>query len=266
MSDTRIRILVPSSERKHRGGTRAFTFSEAQDERHWNRYPSLSRPRREAVGAFMSAINGQGHAREVLRLEGERLEEARRVNLSFKRGALMPAFERERGPLFSTLEPSRLDEAKRRLLQEELVIVCPLLGLLSPSDMVPEYRCPVGAQIPGWRSLHHHWKPTVGPILDRLCRGRRVFSFLPARLRALWTPRMSQEVVTVQFATRKPDGGLRASNAGAGRLAGAMIKSLIVDRQIDPADLQDWISPAGHRYSAVHSDHREGSWKLVYVK
>lgn len=265
MSQKKIRILVAASDRKQSGGTEAYSFREAQEERAWNRFPSITPARDEAVREFLSAINGQGHGEEVLRLAGARLAQATEKNLAFCHGRLLPVLERERGPLFSALGALSPDLVRR--LSDEMVVVCPLLGILAPTDMVPEYRCPVGAQIPGWGSLHTHWKKHLGPVLGRLCRNRRVFSFLPNRLRALWTPGSSvDEFITIQFATRRTDGGLRVENAGAGKLAGAMIRAMLDEDLLDPSQLMSWKAPSGHVYSAVHSERSEGRWGMVFIR
>ena len=269
MSQNKIRILIPTSDRKRGGGDENLRFTEAQDEREWNRYPSLSPARHEAVRVFLSAINGQGHAAEVLRLSGVKLDETASLNLRFPNGALLPVEARESGPLFRALEPSTLEESARKRMREELMILCPLLGLLAPTDLVPEYRCPVGAQIPGWEhgSMHAFWKDRLGPVLNRLCRGRRVFSFLPNRMRALWTPSSNvEEVVTIQFATRRPGGALRIENAGAGKLAGSMVRAILSEGLEDLTKLQGWTSPAGHAFSAAHSDREDGRWNMMFLR
>ncbi len=266
MSPTKIRILIATSERKRGGGSSECDFREAQDERSWNRYPSLIAPRREAVGALLAAINGRGHGEEVLRLSGDRLATATRTNLEFDRGPLLPVERRDRGPLISAMDPASLPPAAARRMRDETIVVCPLLGLLGLTDMVPEYRCPIGAQVPGWGSLHAYWKQHLDPVLNRLCKRRRVFSFLPNRLSALWAPKGVEEFISVQFATRKSDGGLRIENAGAGRLAGAVIRSIYEDDLSDPVTLQRWKSPAGHVYSAIDSDRPDGAWNMMFVR
>lgn len=269
MTQAKTRILIPTSDRKRAGGNRTLRFAEAQDEREWNRYPSLGPARTEAVRVFLSAINGQGFAEDVLRLKGARLDEATATNLRFGQSALMPVAERECGPLFRALDVGSLDERAARRMREELMVICPLLGLLAPTDLVPEYRCPVGAQIPGWSygSMHAFWKEHLGPVLNRLCRRRRVFSFLPGRMRALWTPSAGvEEVVTIQFATRRPNGDLRIENAGAGKLAGSMIRAILQDGLDEPTRLQGWKSAAGHEYMAVHSDRGPGRWNMMFVR
>jgi len=269
MTETKTRILIPTSDRKRTGGNQTLRFREAQDEREWNRYPSLGPARQEAVRVFLSAINGQGYAEQVLRLKGRRLDEATATNLRFPNGALMSVAERESGPLFRALDFESLDATTKKRMSEELMVLCPLLGLLAPTDLVPDYRCPVGAQIPEstFGSMHVYWKKHLTPALNRLCRNRRVFSFLPSRMRALWTPAASvTEIVTIQFATRRSDDALRVENAGAGKLAGAMIRAMFEDGLQDPNRLLGWQSPSGHAYSAVHSERETGRWNMVFVR
>lgn len=263
----RFRFLVPSSDRKKTGGTRSLNFREAQEERDSNRYYSLTNPRERALRRFLSSVNGEGHGAEVLRMSGQRLEKAVSTNLAFPRNPVMPVLERDDGPLFRALGYDTLSIDGQKRMREEVLVVCPLLGLLAPMDLVPEYRCPVGAQIPGWGSLHSYWKPILSPLLNRLCRGRLVLSFLPGRLRALWVKaRRSLGVVHVRFARRRADGTLLAESAGSGRVTGELIRYVIERGVTDAAELRTYKTSAGHTFSFVHSDVKEGEQNLVFVR
>ena len=244
----RNRILVPSSERKRSGGSCAYNFSEAQGERALNRFSSLTAVRRKVLQTFLHALNGAGYAAEVLRLKGRALQQATAKNLEFPTGPLMGVLQREHGPLFLALDAPSLDASATRRLRNDLVVVCPLLGLLAPNDQVPEYRCAVGAQIPGFGSLHALWKPHLSTALDRLGRGRRVYSFLPARLQALWAQsNTAAEMVQVVFARVKADGRLQADHAASQGLAGEMIRVILNAQHTSPEDLSSFRSSAGHQ-------------------
>jgi cytoplasmic iron level regulating protein YaaA (DUF328/UPF0246 family) len=263
----RYRILVPSSERKRTGGIAGRGFRTAQADRASNRFASLTRDRAQALDTFLHALNGAGHAREVLRLNGSLLDKAVRVNLAFHDAPLLDVLQREQGPLFSALDAASLDSAARKRLQNDFVLVCPLLGLLSPADEVPEYRCPVGAQIPGFGSLHAFWKPRISAVLDRLVRGRRVWSFLPARLQALWTQAdTSAEVVHVLFQRTSPTGRMLADHAGSQRLAGELSRVLLQSPTTAPEDLAKWKSSAGHRWREDLSRQQGSARTLVFAR
>ena len=266
MERPRIRILAPASDRKQAGGSVAFSFDEAQRDRGMNRYSSLTLARRTATRAFLDAVNGAGYAGRVLRLEGEALDEAQAINLNFRRSPLMTVVEREIGPLYKALEAGSLAPHEMRRLREDMVIVCPLLGLLGPFDLVPLYRCPVGAQVPGFGSLHAWWKQHLSPTLNRLCRERTVLSFLPARLRALWScDGRCDSMVEVRFARRRDD-RILPENAGSARAAGEMVRHVITNDIRLPGELRDFRTTAGHTWCEAESSVSEKHHTLVFVR
>jgi cytoplasmic iron level regulating protein YaaA (DUF328/UPF0246 family) len=258
-----VRFLVPASERKHEGGTRFLAFRDAQDERFANRFPSLAKPRREVIAAFQHAQNGAGHGARVLGLAAEALEEACRHNLAMDSSPTLPVLEREAGPLFQALCEPPLSGAAARRLRDDVVVVCPLLGLLGTRDLVPLYRCPIGAQIPGFGSVHEFWKARVTPLLNRLCRHRRVFSFLPGRLLAQWAgPHAAAGLVTFRFERRGEGGLVHPDSAAAGALSGQILRHLLETGASDPAQLAGFRSRLGHRlHATVEAD---GATCLVF--
>ncbi len=257
MTRTRARFLIPSSERKLAGGSRLFSFSEAQGERATNRFPSLVEPREEVVTAFLHAVNGAGHGKEVLRLHGAALKEACSTNLKLRTAPTTPVIEREGGPLFQVLKSEPLKPKAKQRMRDDVLVVCPLFGLLGVRDMVPEYRCPIGAQIPEFGSVHAWWKERLPPLLERLCRGRRVFTFLPARLQALWdAPSSPKEVVGFAFERKGASGKIHPESAGSGRLSGEVLRHMLDNGIDDPRDLEGFETSEGHRF---HSRQEEAS-------
>ena len=262
-----IRILVPTSERKRSGGSAAFTFAEAQEDAALNRFPSLSDDKAQVFGAFLAAINGQGHAADVLRLEGERLDEVVQLNLDARHGPLRAVHERDVGPLFSSLDAEALDGSARRHLRNRLLVICPLLGVLSPMDWVPHYRCPLGAKIPGLGSLHAYWKPRVTTTLNRLCKGQEVVSFLPKRLEALWDPsKRVAPMIQVNFMRRREDGKLISEHAGGRRVAGEMIHWMLREDIQDPTELRGFRATTGFVHDPSLDEECEGLRQWTFVR
>ena len=178
MATERVRILIPTSDRKRSGGSDAYKFLEAQAERSMNRFPSLLNDRKAAVSALQKALNGDGNFEKLLQKYGSRVDVAAQMDRDFYKSPLMPAIERECGPLYKALDDVTLAPEARRRLRDTVLMLCPLLGVIAPTDYVPEYLCPIAAQTRnGVRSLHHLWKPSVTRILNRLCSKRTVFSF-----------------------------------------------------------------------------------------
>lgn len=261
-----MRILVPTSERKNRGGTLGCRFHEVQSDRNHNRFVSLTRPRRIAIQALVESVNGHGHAEQVLRRSGARLETAQSINLQISCSSVMPAIERESGPLFAALDHKSLDPKSRALFERSALLFCPLMGVLAPSDQVPDYRCPVGAQIPGWGSLHRFWKPALKPVLDRACRGRHVISLLPGRLSALWAPSPGvASYTTVQFLQKSVSGRVRPEHAGHGGLSGELIRFL-VSQGGRAESLRKFKSSQGHVYSEASSTEEGGRRNIVFTR
>lgn len=266
MPGPKIRFLVSISERKQAGGVPAYDFEGAQEDRALNRFPSLTEPRRRVLDAFLASINGHGHASQVLGLKETQLEKAVAMNLAMRDAPLMPVLERFQGPLFSALRDEEWNGGARRRLRERLLVVCPLLGLLAPGDWVPAYRCPVGAQIPGFGSLHGYWKPLITETLGRLCRGQRVFTFLPSRLEALWQPRpASVDFVRVHFQRRKGEGFVH-DHAGSGREAGGLIRWMLLEDVREVEAVCEWRSSSGHVFCPERSQLKEGERRLVFVR
>jgi len=267
MTDSTLRLFIPTSERKRSGGCPEQAFGHVQHNRNDNRFLSLSEPRLKAVRALMHAVNGQGHGEVVLRRSGKRLVEATAINLRILTSPVMPAIHREDGPLFTALNYEGLSEEARVLLGRSAILFCPLLGVLSPFDKVPDYRCPVAAQIPNWGSLHQYWKEPVRPVLDRACRSRDVVSFLPSRLAALWTPHRSvRSFTSIQFAQERPDGSLHPEHAGHGGLSGEMIRFLLTKGSGRVESLKKFRSEEGHVYAQSKSEVRGESDTWIFVR
>lgn len=266
MSPPTSRFLIPVSERKQLGGNIGDDFGSSQQTRAHNRFASLTEPRRRVLGVFLSAVNGQGHAAEVLRLEGEPLEDAVNLNLAITRGPVLRVRERFQGPLFKQIDSACADPLVERRLRERVIVFCPLLGLLGLNDHVPAYRCPVGAQIPGFGSLHEFWKPRISPVLNRVCRNQVVYSFLSSRVEALWPQRPAGvDFVRVHF-TRRRGAKLMHEHAGARREAGRLIRHMAEQDLRDPEQILDWESGVGHVFSPEHSELEGSERRLVFVR
>ena len=264
MPQASVRLLIPTSGRKRPGGDPKVGFVAAQAGAASNRFRSLTSHRLDAIRALRRAVNGQNHADVVLRKTGSRLEEATQTVLDMMSSPVRPAIERELGPLFLALDVGSLQPDARRKLDRVAVLVCPLMGVMATKDLVPNYFCPVGAQIPTWGSLHTHWKERLKPVLDRLCRKHDVVSFLPSRLQSLWTPTPGiKSFWTVQCLRSGPDGGVHTDHAGQRRVSGEMIRFLLLEGDMDPMSLKDFRSSLGHRFTQEQQE-PNGRVHLIY--
>ena len=259
-----VRILLPFAECKLPGGKKGATLKTRHGALNWCFKPILKK-RLEAVQAFRSAMNGGREAHNVLGLAGPPFQEALAINRGFDTTPLAPVLERNGRVFFASLLTHPLSAAAQRRLKADVIFVCPLLGLLRPDDLVPDYRCPVGADLPKVGSLHRFWKEAVTAALNRILKGAQVFSFLPTRLSALWEPDGREAGISVLRFSRKSGDRCVGETAAVPRLSGEALRHILENEARTATDLLRFRSSQGHAYSAVHSEQRGSIRCLNFV-
>jgi cytoplasmic iron level regulating protein YaaA (DUF328/UPF0246 family) len=259
-----VRILVPFAERKVPGGKK----SAALGARHGivnGCSKQILQKRLEVMQAFRAAMNGGREAQAILGLTGRPFQEALAMNRGVDSSALAPVLERNGEAFVKTLERPPLSPAARRKFMRDVLFICPLLGVLRPDDQVPNYRCPTGADLPRIGSLHRFWKAPVTATLNRGLKGAQVFSFLPARLNALWERDGREAGVTVIRFARKSGDRFVGETAGVARLSAQAIRFILEKDVRSATDMMEFRSSQGHGYSAVHSGDQDGIRVLNFV-
>jgi cytoplasmic iron level regulating protein YaaA (DUF328/UPF0246 family) len=250
-----VRILLPFTECKVPGGRKGESLKTRRGALARS-FKQILGNRLEALQAFRVAMNGGREAHAILGLTGKPFQEALAVNRGLDTSCLATVIERNGHAFASALMEPALSAGAKRRLDHEVVFVCPLLGVLKPGDLVPDYRCPVGANLPKIGSLHRFWKTAVTSTLNRLLKGAQVYSFLPARLSALWKPDGREAGIVVLKFSRMANDRCVAETAAVPRLSGEALRFLLDHDSRAPADLLRFKSGQGHAYSAVHSDDR----------
>jgi cytoplasmic iron level regulating protein YaaA (DUF328/UPF0246 family) len=256
-----LRILVPFADRKKPGGREGATLSTRRVADQWS-FRTLAAPRTAALDGFREAMAQSAVALKVLKLTGKAFREAHAINRAFDRSRLASALERSNGTFAEALRTAELGQAEKKRLAAALLFVCPLFGVLSSEDMVPDFRCPEGAKLPRVGSLHKHWKPEVSKFFNRVLKGRHVLSFLPTRLAALWEPDGGAETIATVTFSRYAGEKLRGETAAAPGLVGEALR-FVVDRDVrTPQDFAKFKSSLGHTFSASHSA-CEGAYRVM---
>jgi cytoplasmic iron level regulating protein YaaA (DUF328/UPF0246 family) len=225
----------------------------------------IHQKRIEALQAFRVAMNGGREAQAVLGLTGRPFQEALAVNRGFDTSTLAPVLQRNGRAFAGALASPPLAPAAQRRLNRDVLFVCPLLGLLRPDDLVPDYRCPAGANVPPIGSLHHFWKGPVTAALNRVLKGAQVFSFLPARLGALWKPDGREAGITMLRFSRISGDRCVGETAAVPRLSAEALRFILESDARTPADVMRFKSTQGHAYSALQSAERDGVRCLNFV-
>jgi Peroxide stress protein YaaA len=248
-----VRILLSFAEAKAPGGRKGVTLGTRQGLLN-GCFKAMMLKRTEALQAFRSAMNGGREAQAVLGLKGQPFQDALAINRGFDSTSLADVLERSPHAFLDALTKPPLSAAVGRRLHRDVLFVCPLLGLLRPGDQVPDYRCPVGAQLPRIGSLHRFWKETVTAALNRLLKGAQVFSFLPARLSALWEPDGREAGIAVLRFSRLSGGRCVGETASVPRLSGEAVRYILENEVGSGNELMRFRSSRGHAYSASHSE------------
>jgi uncharacterized protein len=248
-------ILLPPSEGKADGGRR----------RGRRRVPGsfrrLDAARTEVVQALTAAMDDPALARKLLGVKGEALDAAVAANRSLDDGLVLPAIERYTGVLYDHLDAGSLGEAARRRLDDEVVIVSGLWGLVRPGDPLPDYKLKVDATLPPLGRLNRWWRPHLTPELDRLARGGLVWDLLPNAHAAVWAdPDAACALrVTAAFAQVRADGSRSAVTHWSKALKGVLARHLLTvpapaPTRAEVAATLEAFTHDGYRLDALEGD------------
>jgi hypothetical protein len=259
-----VRILLPFAECKAPGGRKGATLKTRHGALNGGLKPILQK-RTLALKAFREAMNGGREAHAVLGLTGDPFQEALAINRAFDTSPLASVLERNARAFVSALTTPPLSAAAERRLTRDVLFLCPLLGLLRADDLVPDYRCPVGADVPKLGSLHRFWKEAVTAALNRILKGAQVFSFLPTRLGALWEPDGREAGITVLRFSRKTGDRCLGETAAVPRLSGEALRHILEHDIRSGADLVRFKSSQGHAHDGASSTVRGGVRSVNFV-
>lgn len=239
-------VLLPPSEGKAPDGTgrpwTAGTFAL-----------DLADERRQVVAALIEAMGG-GEARRcaLLGVKGPALAAATATNLAVDDAPTRPAIERYTGVLYDALDAASLGRTPRGRLDRSVLILSGLWGAVAPTDPIPDYKCKMGATLPGLGKLATWWRPRLSPLLDQRAAGHTTWNLLPNEHAAAWAPATPVAQVVVRFLDEIPDGtgghSLKAVSHWNKLLKGALVRWLVTTGADDPAALAGFEHPAGYRW------------------
>ena len=134
----------------------------------------------------------------------------------------------------------------------------------------PTTSCPTTGVPSGRRPAEDRLAPPVleGAVtaaLNRILKGAQVFSFLPARLSALWEPDGREAGISVLRFSRKSGERCLGETAAVPRLSARGAALHPRERGTRGADIVRFRSSHGHAYSAVHSEQRGAIRCLNFV-
>jgi cytoplasmic iron level regulating protein YaaA (DUF328/UPF0246 family) len=254
-----ILILLPPSEGKAPGGrgpswapgTMAF---------------DLDAQRARVLRALATAMRGGETSRgRLLGVKGAALAAATEADRSVPTSPTMPAIERYTGVLYDALDHRSLSAAGRRRLDERVIIVSGLWGLLTPADPIPDYKLKMGAKLGRLGTLSTWWRADLSARLAERADGCTVWNLLPNEHAAAWRAPDGMTQWSVRFLELGRDGSLVVVSHRNKLLKGALVRHLLAHPTTTPGDLAGWRHPMGFRYDRSRDEERAGVTTLSFV-
>lgn len=247
-----LRVLLPPSEGKASGGD-----GSAYDPR-FGSFAGLLGPREKVRKALR---HKDFDAATQLGVRGEALIAARGANAAIATCPTLPALRRYTGVLYDALGYAGLPAELRARLDEDVVIVSGLMGVVRGGDPVPNYKAPMGAALPGVGRLASFWKPYLAKVLARDLAGAVVWDLLPG-IHAAAAPVTSAGVHWKVRVLREANGRLTTVSHENKTIKGALARVVVGGRITDPAALGSWTGPGGYRLRKV-TDPESGAAGIV---
>jgi len=215
-------ILLPPSEGKAPGG-RAGPWAGCQSS------PELDDSRREVMKDLDRAMRGSAASRQKLLGVGKAAADAAtEANRSVAESPTLPAIERYTGVLYDALDASSLNATASRRLDARVRILSGLWGVVSPSDLIPDYKLKMGSSLPRLGKLSTWWRGRLTPALDDAARRRVIWDLRPNEHAAAWrvgeTP---SHLIMVEFLEERPGRGLVTVSHWNKLLKGLLTRHLV---------------------------------------
>lgn len=259
-------LLLPPAEGKKPGGNPlAPDLFDLRAGGTFNFFSDLNPDRRRLIDALHEALAAD-HGEAILDLKPAALSAAVGANLAVYDAPRMATLDRYApGVLYDALEFAHLPTGARRRFLEHTVIVSGLWGLLRPDDLIPDYKLPVDASIPGVGKVSAFWRPRLSPVLDRLAEGKLVWDLLPAVHADVWDDgRTYERRIAVKFVTEA--GGERtAVSHGVKSLRGKLASYLVRETAEREDAIVAWNAPDGFRLDEAATERDDDSRRTIYT-
>ncbi|MEI7886698.1 MAG: peroxide stress protein YaaA [Actinomycetes bacterium] len=258
-------ILLPPSEGKAAGGAGPAWCAN-------NMAVPLETTRgldaRTVVMKALSAAMARNAAQrgKLLGVKGAALQSATEANRSLLLATTLPAIDRYTGVLYEAIEIGSLAAAAQRRMDRSVLIFSGLWGLLTPRDLIPDYKLKMGASLPRLGKLSTWWRPLLSPQLAAHAQGRRVWNLLPIEHNAAWTAPPQVPQISVKFFERRQDGSLVAVSHWNKFLKGALVRHLLEHPDCSPSSLEHWDHPSGYVLNPSLTEQRESVTVLAFVQ
>ncbi len=259
-------LLLPPAEGKKPGGNPlAPDLFDLRSGGTFNYFSDLNPERRTLIDALQGALaDGQGG--DMLGLKTAALDAAVAANQAVYDAPRMATLDRYGpGVLYDALEFAHLPTGARRRFLEHTIILSGLWGLLRPDDLIPDYKLPMDAVVPGLGKVSAYWRPRLSPLLNRIVEGKLVWDLLPAAHADAWDDaRTYARRTTVRFVVEK-DGVRTGVSHGVKELRGRLAAHLVREGAERDDVLASWHAPDGFRLDDAATIRDDDARSVVYT-
>lgn len=263
-------LLIPPSETKACPPGNGMIFDNAQKSRRTNAFKELDKPRAVLFESLEQVLARNGGWEDVFEVRGSSLEEALRLNRSFRESTTLPARDLYQGVMYKAIDYKTLGVKEKKLFDKQTLILSGLFGLLRPSDRIPPYKLKMGSNLGGVvGKVGNYWRRPVSEVLRRELRGKVVWDFLPDQYRRVWDNTGEiQADFQVKFVKRVIRSGVaewKTISHHSKSLKGALIRHLLKKDAMSPKALKDFTHPDGYRYEPSLSVESKRSALMVFA-
>lgn len=240
-------ILVPPSK----------TMRPEGDGPAWEPAGPLATARAEVAASYEELAEDRERFGEAVEASGDLLDDALDQVRGLRTDPTAPAGHRFVGQLHLAAAYADLDDDQQQRYARHVRVVSGLLGIVAPDELVPRYRLPMAAQLPGIGPLGTFWREPLAVELARQGDGCLVWDMLSGEYRRALDPPAALRVVRVRFERPRGD-GWRAAPAVIGKqLKGALARHLSLHRSDDDPDgraAAERFTDQGYRFAGERGD------------
>ncbi len=263
-------ILLPPSEDKQAGGNPfAPDMFDYRTSNTFNYFNELNSERRKLIARLQEVIAESEGLEDLFGVKGEALQRAIDVNSEIYNAPLMSAHDRySPGVMYKAMDFAGLPTGAQRRLLENGIIFSGLFGLLRPDDLIPDYKLPMNAVVPGLGKISEYWRPIISPVLNRTLEGAFVWNFLTPIHEAAWEDQHTYETsVRVNFFV-KENGKRNAVTEDVKPLNGKLVNYIVRESLEELEPLLEWTHPDGFEYDpdATQWDEESRTTTISLVK
>ncbi|PPF47118.1 peroxide stress protein YaaA [Pseudoclavibacter sp. AY1F1] len=246
-------LLLPPSETKRDGGNAAFTgeLVESPEAGGLSWAKTFTETRELIASELHHLSHDQDTARKVLKISEKQAELELSRNRNLRSAPRMPALLRYTGVLYDALDAPTLTAQQLSWAAHHVAVHSALFGLVGGGEGIPAYRLSAASRL-GGRPATSRWTPITRAALA--AHQGLVVDLRSKAYAALGPVDAADRHVTIDVASRSPDGTVRSLNHFNKRGKGLFTRGLIAlavaeperaDALQDAADLVEFCLDAG---------------------